>query len=316
MNFRSLIPKYVEQAPKTFKYRFTVFTPVYNCENTIERVYNSLLNQTYSNFEWLIINDGSTDNSNLVIEKLLTDTSLNIRYINNKINQHKMACFMQAIDLADGEFLLTFDADDECVDHALETFEKSYNDINEDQKPLISAVTGLCVDQFGKQIGDAYPTQPYFNNTFKTYAVDKIMGEKWGFTKTNILRNVSYSEAFVANGFMPEGLIWNLLSKTGFQTKYINQTLRIYHTGLEHSISSSGFEKTALGSATQYIANCNWFFNSYVFKAPLFFIKNLYFLVRISKYLDFNLKNYTTSIDSPVIKFFFVLLWPIRRFLK
>lgn len=316
MNFRTLIPNYIEQEPITFKYKFTVFTPVYNCESTIERVHKSLENQTYTDFEWVIINDGSTDNSHDVILDLTANTIINVRYFNNKNNQHKIACFMQAIGLAKGEFLLTFDADDECLDNALEVFYNAYNDIPENLKENISAVTALCTNQYGDQIGDDYPKQNYVSNTFKTNAIDKIFGEKWGFTKTNILRGLSYTEAFINSGFMPEGLIWNLLSKEGFQTKYINIPLRIYYTGLENSISSSGYEKTALGTATLYIANFNWFFNSYFYRAPIFFIKNLFFLIRITNYLNFNLKNYTTSIDSPVIKFFFVLLWPIRKFLK
>jgi glycosyltransferase involved in cell wall biosynthesis len=316
MTFRDLFPEFKEKTPKQFKHRFTVFTPVYNCEDTIERVYNCLLNQTFKDFEWLIINDGSNDKSHDVILSIINNASLKINYINNEKNQHKMGCFMQAIELADGEFFLTFDADDECVDEALEVFNDEYNSIPEDKKPNISAVTGLCVNQHGKQIGDLYPEQPYYSNTFKSYAIDHVLGEKWGFTKTNILRHISYPEAFISNGFMPEGLIWNTLALHGYETKYINKSLRIYYVGVGNSITSSGFEKTALGNATQYVANFNWFLKSYWSKAPKFFIKNLYFLLRISKYLDFNLKNYTTSIDSYVIKFFFVLLWPIRKFLK
>ena len=309
MIFKTFFPEYISKQPKQFDYRFTVFTPVFNCEDTIERVHKSLLNQTFKDFEWLIINDGSTDDSHEVISEIVSTSELNINYINNPINQHKMGCFMQAIDLAKGEFFLTFDADDECVSDALQVFDAEYNAIPKDLKPNISAVTALCLNQFGEQIGNRYPSQPYYSNTFESYAIAKISGEKWGFTKTNILRNISYSKAFISNGFMPEGLIWNVLSKQGFKTKYVNKPLRIYYIGLEHSISNSGSKKTALGSVVQYIANFNWFFKSHGFKAPLFFLKNLYFLVRSTKYLDFNLKNYTTSIDSYVIKFFFVLLW-------
>nr|WP_321223467.1 glycosyltransferase family 2 protein [uncultured Psychroserpens sp.] len=316
MTFRDLLPVFEEKQPKSFTHRFTVFTPIYNCEDTIERVYNCLTKQTFKDFEWLIINDGSSDNSHEVITAIIEKSSIKITYINNEKNKHKMGCFMQAINLADGDFFLTFDADDECVDEALEVFNNEYNAIPQDLKPQISAVTALCVNQHGQQIGDAYPKQPFYSNTFKSYAIDRVLGEKWGFTKTNVLRQISYPKAFVSHGFMPEGLIWNTLALHGYITKYVNKPLRIYYVGVGESITSSGFEKTALGNATQYIANFNWFLKSYWLKAPMFFIKNLYFLLRISKYLNFNLKNYTTSIDSSVIKFFFVLLWPIRKYLK
>lgn len=314
--FRDLIPKYIEQPTKAFKYKFTVFTPVYNCEKTIERVHDCLVKQSFKDFEWLIINDGSTDSSHNTISSIIKKSSLEIKYIHNTKNKHKMSCFMQAIKLADGDFFLTFDADDECVDNALEVFNSTYNSIPVEKKNTIVAITALCIDQNGDQVGDSYPTSPYFSNTFESYTVKRILGEKWGFTKTNILRNIVYNKAFISNGFMPEGLVWNLLAKKDFITVYINKALRIYHTNIENSISNSNIEKTALGSATQLIANYNWFFKENFFKAPTYFIKSLYFLLRLSNYLDFNLKNYTTSIDSPIIKFFFVLLWPIRRFLK
>ena len=71
MNFKDLMPKYQKNQPTTYKYRFTVFTPVFNCEKSIEKVHDSLLNQTYNNFEWLVINDASTDSSHDMITKII-----------------------------------------------------------------------------------------------------------------------------------------------------------------------------------------------------------------------------------------------------
>lgn len=316
MNFRSFTPTFNKEATLSFKYKFTVFTPVYNAQNTIDRVHQSLLNQTFKDFEWLIINDGSSDQSDQAIQSIIKNSHININYVNNKVNKHKIACFMEAIKIANGEFLLTFDADDECVPKALEIFNDEYNSIPEQLKSSTVAVTGLCVDQHNNSIGDSYPTDPYYSNTFETYGVNNIKGEKWGFTKTNILKGINYSNKFIENGYMPEGLIWNLLSVEGFKTKYINKVVRIYYLDTENSISSSSQLKVALGSASHYIANFNWFFNKFFFKAPIFFFKNLYFLLRVSQYLEFNLKTYTTSINSLIVKFFFITLWPFRKFLK
>ena len=52
-------------------YFFTIFTPCYNGENTIERVFQSVDSQTYLNYEWIIINDGSKDESQKKIESLI-----------------------------------------------------------------------------------------------------------------------------------------------------------------------------------------------------------------------------------------------------
>ena len=54
-------------------YKITIFTPVYNGELFFRRVFDSLKNQTYRNFEWIIVNDGSTDNSDELISSLIAD---------------------------------------------------------------------------------------------------------------------------------------------------------------------------------------------------------------------------------------------------
>src|SRR5690606_15351129 len=102
--------------PLEFEYKFTIFTSIYNRANTLHRVFNSLQKQTYTNFELLLINDGSKDNSHKVALELIKTANFKVRYINNVVNRHKMACLVQGIELAQGEFFLPFDSDDECVE--------------------------------------------------------------------------------------------------------------------------------------------------------------------------------------------------------
>jgi len=59
---------------------FTVFTPSYNSRDTLQRVYESLKAQTYRDFEWLIVNDGSTDGTETLVEKWQRGTAFPIRY--------------------------------------------------------------------------------------------------------------------------------------------------------------------------------------------------------------------------------------------
>lgn len=313
MNLKNLIPTYNKLVKQTYQYRFTVFTPVFNCEKTIQKVHESLLNQTYKDFEWVIINDGSTDSSHIVIENIVNKSPLNIHYVNNIENQHKMGCFIQAISLANGELLLPFDGDDECLPNALEVFNKEYLSIPSHLKEKVCAVTGLCQDQFGNKIGDIFPKDPYFSNTFKSRAIDGVTGEKWGVTKTNVLKGILVNEEILSKGLIPESLIWHLIAKEGYLTKYINKTLRIYHVGVENSLSSTSIDKRAYGSAIHCIAAFNWFFGTYHIKTPIFFLKNTYVLLRASKHLSYNLRDYLNAIDSKLIKFLILILWPFRK---
>ncbi|TXE20248.1 glycosyltransferase family 2 protein [Psychroserpens burtonensis] len=316
MNLRQFIPSLEPIKDKDFNFTFSVFTPLYNAEKTIERVHQSLLNQSFTDFEWIIINDGSSDKSHDVIQNIVASSPLTINYINNASNKHKMACFFQAIHIANGRLFLTFDADDECLPDSLEIFNTEYYTLSKEQRSDIIAVTGLCKDQNGNTIGSQFPSNPLISNPFEIKAIKNIKGEKWGFTRTTHLQSIKFDDCFIVNGFMMEGIIWNLLAKHGYQTKYINTVVRIYHTNVANSISSVGDDKTALGSVVYYVALYNWFFKSHARKAPMFFFKRLYFLLSKSKFLDLNLKNYTTSIDSFLIKFLVVLLWPFRKFFK
>lgn len=59
----------------------TVFTPVYNRKNLIGNLYQSLLSQTYKNFEWIIVDDGSTDDIDEIIKSYQNEDRILIRFI-------------------------------------------------------------------------------------------------------------------------------------------------------------------------------------------------------------------------------------------
>lgn len=77
----------------------TVFTPTYNRAQAINRVFNSLKKQTYKNFEWVIIDDGSIDNTRQVVEKYIEDGKLNIQYISHE-NRGKHYAINEAVNMA------------------------------------------------------------------------------------------------------------------------------------------------------------------------------------------------------------------------
>lgn len=109
-------------------FRFTIFTPCYNGENTISRVFQSMEKQTYQNFEWIIINDGSTDNSDRVIRKLIEASSVKdkITYLSQP-NQGKHVILNQAVEMANSDWFYIADCDDTIKPYTLEFFNKKSN---------------------------------------------------------------------------------------------------------------------------------------------------------------------------------------------
>ena len=87
----------------------TIVIPCYNYAEYVGEAIESVINQTYSNIELIVINDGSTDNSDNVIKKL--QKKYNFKYINQH-NQGIIAVRNQAINVAKGEYLVQLDADD------------------------------------------------------------------------------------------------------------------------------------------------------------------------------------------------------------
>ncbi|MEQ4894891.1 glycosyltransferase family A protein, partial [Escherichia coli] len=99
----------------------TVIMPVYNAEKYIYESIKSILVQSYSNFEFIIINDGSKDSSGKIIENFLDDTR--IRYINRE-NKGLVFTLNEAISLSRGNYIARMDADD--ISHPLR-LEKQLN---------------------------------------------------------------------------------------------------------------------------------------------------------------------------------------------
>lgn len=116
----------------------TVLMPVYNGEKYLRLAINSILNQTYPDFEFLIINDGSTDKSEDIILSYRDDR---IRYVKNETNLKLIKTLNKGIDLAKGEYIARMDCDDISFPHR---FEKQLQYMK--SHPDIDGVCGKAVD--------------------------------------------------------------------------------------------------------------------------------------------------------------------------
>ncbi len=90
----------------------SILLPAYNCEKFIRKTIDSLLNQTYTNFELLIINDGSTDTTSAIIDSY---TDVRIQHIHNDGNQGLIYTLNRGLELAKGKYIARIDADDVCL---------------------------------------------------------------------------------------------------------------------------------------------------------------------------------------------------------
>jgi glycosyltransferase involved in cell wall biosynthesis len=244
-----------------YRYVFTVFTPSYNRAHTLGRVYESLKKQTFRDFEWLIVDDGSTDNTREIVEQWQQENIFPIRYIYQE-NGHKHIAFGHGVREADGELFLTLDSDDSCEPEALERFKYHWDTIHPSQQINFSAVTCLCKSIDGKIIGDLFPTNPTDSNSLEMRYKFKIKGEKWGFHRTEVLRGISFYEQ-MKGSHVPESVFWNQIA-VKYQTRFVNEALRIYQDDQESIMRNvDNPSKSALGLHLQYLNVLNqemaWF---------------------------------------------------------
>lgn len=103
--------------------KFSVLIPVYNTEKYLEECLQSVLNQTYQDFEIVIVDDGSNDKSALICDRYQESYSNQIKVIHQE-NQGQLASRCNAIQIAQGEYILFADADDLVVENAFEIINK------------------------------------------------------------------------------------------------------------------------------------------------------------------------------------------------
>ncbi|AUL48216.1 glycosyl transferase [Bordetella trematum] len=206
--------------------RFTVLTPTFNRADTLHRVYDSLCRQTCRDFEWLVVDDGSTDPTHERVRAWQAVADFPIRYVWQP-NQHKKAAFNRGVRDAQGELIVALDSDDAMPADALALMEAAWLAIPEGQRAGFVAVTGLCARPDGSIVGDRYPQDVLDSSAVDMYFLYRVRGEKFGCMRTEVLRAFPFPEDVA--GFVPESLVWWAVSRAGYRTRFINRVLRIYH---------------------------------------------------------------------------------------
>lgn len=209
----------------TYGLDFTVFTPTYNRKQTLLRVYDSLRAQNYKSFEWLIVDDGSTDGTDRMVEEWQREEAFPIRYFYQK-NGGKHRAYNRGVLEAEGHLFLCLDSDDSCVPETLKRFKEYWDSISVEEKTGFSGVAVHCMDRSGRRIGTRFPEDYMDLKPIEMYSRYRIRGEKWGLHRTDLLKKFPFPE-IEGETFIPEGLVWNRIGSK-YKVRYVNRSLRIY----------------------------------------------------------------------------------------
>lgn len=204
----------------------------------MERVYASLCEQSFQDFEWLVVDDGSTDHTRELVLAWEQQARFPIRYVWQE-NQHKKAAFNHGVRLAQGELIVALDSDDTLDINALHQMAELWAGIPADRRSGFVAVTGLCSRPDGKVVGDLYPKDIFDSNALDIQFRYNIRGEKFGCLRTDVLRRFPFPEDIP--GFVPESLVWRAMARAGYQIRFVNQVFRVYYDSTD-SLSRQGKE--------------------------------------------------------------------------
>lgn len=206
-----------------FERKITVFTPTYNRAYILDKLYRSLQRQSYRDFEWLLVDDGSSDGTeDLVAGWMKDENPFPIRYIRQE-NGGKCRAINRGMEEARGELFFVVDSDDYLTDDALEKVACWEAELPKDGN--------YC--GFAGNLGTSPTETPntlfesgwFDGNAFDRYgAVD---GERAMVFYTEIARRYPYP-AFPGEKFMTEAVTWNRMAQDGYKLRFYNDIIWIY----------------------------------------------------------------------------------------
>jgi len=217
--------------------KFTIFTGCYNSSNFIERVFKSIKNQIYKDFEWIVIDDASKDNTVKLLQQFKKENSdLDMKIIVLDKNVGVAENRRKAINMAIGDLFVTWDHDDEQLPNQLLVFKDAWSKFGNHN---VANVFAFCCDQNNNLRGEKFPKGDHVSNYFKYYKKyfmsNIVKQEKHVCTSVSILKNqVNYK---FLEGYSPNGeILWAKIA-LDYDSIFVNTPVRIYY--IEDSSSNN-----------------------------------------------------------------------------
>lgn len=228
--------------------KFTIFTGSYNSSKFIDRVFKSLKSQTYQNFEWIVIDDASKDDTVSILTEFKNENpELDIKLIALEKNRSVGVNRRHAIKIAEGDLFVTWDHDDEQLPNQLEIFKNAWKSFGSQS---VANIFAFCVDQNNNYRGDKFPKGDHVDNYFtyyKKYFMSNIVKqEKHVCTSIKILKkyiDYEFPEGYKLNG----EIMWAKLALE-YDSIFINTAVRKYYIEASNSNNMSSATRTQAAS--------------------------------------------------------------------
>lgn len=198
----------------------TVLTPTYNRASLLINLYQSLTKQDFEDFEWVIVDDGSTDTTTDIVDKFIKKQKIVITYI-QQLNGGKHKALNRGVKEAKGELILIVDSDDSLPQNSLSIIHRYYLDIKDN--PLIGGICGLMAHHDGTVIGKRNVSLPINISSIEMRYKYGFVGDVCEVFKIDVLREFPFPE-LDNERFCPEDLVLNRIAKK-FKLLFINDVI-------------------------------------------------------------------------------------------
>ena len=254
----------------------TIFTPTYNRAFCLENCYNSLVHQTNKNFKWLIIDDGSQDNTKILVNSWILENKIDILYHYQK-NQGMHSGHNAAYKIIDTELNVCIDSDDFMPDNAVENI-LSIWDKQEDKKN-IAGIIGLDAFKDGKILGKI-PDKLKYATLAELELEHKIKGDKKVVLRTDVVKKYPLYPITKEERLVPLGTLYLMIGQK-YQFICSNEVFCIieYLEGGSSKNILSQYRKSPNGFLYSRIIEMRYSKSfSYTFSRAMHYISSCFFL--------------------------------------
>lgn len=220
----------------------TVITPVYNRRNVLKRAIDSVERQSFRDIEYIIIDDGSTDSIDDIVEEFMESTELPVMFVkknNGGVHTARNAGYKRAR----GKLILCVDSDDELKFNACEIFYKEWQKIPNEDKKYYWQMKAQFVDQNGQDAGSRFPdgiNELPIEESWKYFSMAK--GDQMGCRVAKVMKENLFPEPEGVK-FVTENVRWIPLERK-YRSWGINETVAICHREGDDHLSKGDKKKT------------------------------------------------------------------------
>jgi len=215
---------------------FSILTPTWNRAKYLTRVWNGLNRQTFRSLEWIVADDGSSDETPSVISQLAASCSFPVTYIRADRHVGKTRMDNAAIKQARGQFILWCDSDDWLLPQALERLRETWNSIQTDQRVSFVGLTALAATEAGGAIENPFPGAGYTDVSWNDLAeVHRVTGDMVFCARAEALKKHPFPEVDL---YIPESVVWTAIGDR--PTRLVPEVLKMVEYYSSHAVSFTG----------------------------------------------------------------------------